>query len=94
MNVEEAPLSIQFESIRGNQAESFALDQPAIRENMPVGSLIGQLVVTDPDTDEEITVVVSGKHLATDDSGCLTLTKVNGIYKHRMYKCSRYQKIK
>ncbi|XP_059161144.1 protocadherin Fat 4-like [Physella acuta] len=70
LNVGEPPLSINIESILGNQTLSFLLDQPVVAETTKAGSVIGQLLISDPDSQDDISAFVSGDILKSNKPNC------------------------
>lgn len=67
---------MDLESLKGKNFPDFETNLPVIGENTEVGSVIGQLVIIDPDKDEDISVIVLGKMISVDAPTCLTLTRV------------------
>ncbi|XP_059161145.1 protocadherin Fat 4-like [Physella acuta] len=75
INVGEAPSSIVLESIKGNQTPSFVVNYPVIGETTKPGSTIGQIVILDPDYDEDILPVTSVDTIVINKPACLTINK-------------------
>ncbi|XP_041351068.1 protocadherin Fat 4-like [Gigantopelta aegis] len=72
---DEKPSSLNIESIRGENHLTFPVDQPVIKENEPDGTVIGQIVVIDPDFKEDISAATSNSLVGLESMSCLTLTK-------------------
>ena len=54
LNVNEPPVSISFASTGGHQ--SFANNAPKVNENSAIGTIVGTLVVYDPDANQKLLV--------------------------------------
>ena len=73
---DEKPSSLHLEPIRGENYLTFPVDQPIVNENEPEGTVIGQIVVIDPDFKEDISAATLNSLVGLGSMSCLTLTKV------------------
>ena len=74
INVNEAPYDLNMESAVGGA--DFPVNQPIITENSPRDSLIGRLVVLDPDVSDDVTFSTSSTDVVLYNQKCISLTRV------------------
>ncbi|KAL8601316.1 hypothetical protein ACOMHN_054610 [Nucella lapillus] len=75
-NVNEGPTKMTIVSKQGGAVGApFAVDQPVIAEDTETGSVVAQLVVHDPDLQEEMSILLSGSVISLGSMSCLSLTK-------------------
>lgn len=60
----------------GNQTLSFLLDQPLVAETTKIGTMIGQLLISDPDSQDDISVFISGDILKFNKPNCTNQNRV------------------
>ena len=78
-DVNEDPTEMTLVAKPGGTGVDFETDQPIIMENTERGATVAQLVVLDPDLQEEMTVLLSRSVVAVGTMSCLSLTKVTAL---------------
>ncbi|XP_052104048.1 protocadherin Fat 4-like isoform X4 [Mytilus californianus] len=74
MNVNEAPFGLALKSVSG-QTPSFQTNRPIIDENKPTETLIGRLIVLDPDVTDTVTFGSTSTKIKLYNQKCIPLTQ-------------------
>ncbi|KAJ8308294.1 hypothetical protein KUTeg_013168 [Tegillarca granosa] len=74
LNSNEEPYNLQVEPTTGSH--HFDVDQPTVEENHPINTLIGQLVVLDHDSQDQITFYTVNPEIELYNQKCVPLTNV------------------
>lgn len=75
VNSNEEPYNLQIEPTTGSK--HFKVDEPTIEENQQPNTLIGQLVVLDHDSSDQITFYTASTEIDLYNQKCVPLTNVS-----------------